>query len=90
MKNEKWKAKNNEKRKKGLSDYICDWVCEWLILPNDWVKECVSEKASKTFYISKDFARNMRDFERNVWDFEPDGWCFDLTVLDFESNFSDF
>ena len=51
MKNEKWKAKNNEKRKKGLRDYICDWVCEWLILPNDWVKECVSEKASKTFSI---------------------------------------
>ena len=51
MKNEKWKAKNNEKRKKGLRDYFCDWVCEWLILPNDRVNECVSERASKVFRI---------------------------------------
>ena len=56
MKNEKWERKEkwetkNEKQKKGLSDYICDWVCDWMILPNDRVKEFVSEKASKTFSI---------------------------------------
>ena len=93
MKNEKWKAKNNEKQKKkdlviiSVIECVNDWyyqMIEWRsVWAKKWVKDLVFWGKCFRFQINK-----IRDFKRNVWDFEQDGWCFDVTVLDFVSNFS--
>ena len=101
----KWKTKNEKQKttkseKKDLEiisviECVNDWYYQMIGWRSVWAKKRVKHLVfwAKCFRFQikcSRFARNIRDFERNVWDFEPDGWCFDLTVLDFESNFSDF